>query len=137
MHWWVAPETLERARREMAAPAAAAATLTLRILRLGEPGNGARAPSDLEDFTLGAGWHERFFALREPGGLVAGALGIKEEDGRFTPMLTTLPVTLPQAPAAPPEAIRPRRTGAGKTWRTPVLPRRPPRPLPPNRRRRC
>jgi hypothetical protein len=105
VHWWVAPETLERARRQMGAPAAAA-TLTLRILRLGEPGNGARAPSDLEDFTLGAGWHERFFSLREPGGRVAGALGIKEEDGRFTPMLTSLPVTLPQAPAGWPEAIR-------------------------------
>ena len=98
VHWWVAPETLERARREVAGPADGA-TLTLRILRLDEPANGAGAPA-VEEFPLGAGWHERFFSLRAPGGRVAGALGIKDTSGRFTAMLTTLPVTLPQAPAA-------------------------------------
>ena len=97
VHWWVAPETLARARREVAGPAEAA-TLTLRILRLDEPANGAGAPA-AEEFPLGAGWHERFFSLRAPGGRVAGALGIKDAAGQFTAMLTTLPVTLPQAPA--------------------------------------
>ena len=97
VHWWVAPETLARARREAAGPADGA-TLTLRILRLDEPANGAGA-SAVEEFPLGAGWHERFFSLRAPGGRVAGALGIKDAAGQFTAMLTTLPVTLPQAPA--------------------------------------
>jgi hypothetical protein len=99
VHWWVAPEALERARRQLAAPAGAA-QLTLRFLRLDEPGGDARGATELEDFPLGAGWHEQFFSLREPGGLVAGALGIKDADGRFTPLLTSLPVALPQPPAA-------------------------------------
>jgi hypothetical protein len=99
VHWWVAPETLERARREVAAPAEGA-TLVLRILPLDDPEGGAGpAAPDPEDFTLGAGWHERFFSLRAPGGRVAGALGIKDAAGRFTAMLTSLPVALPQAPA--------------------------------------
>ena len=97
VHWWVAPETLEQARQDLAAPAVA--TLTLRILRLDEPANGDAPPAE-EDFTLGAGWHEQFLSLRAPGGRVAGALGIKDGAGRFTAMLTTLPVALPQAPAA-------------------------------------
>jgi len=99
VHWWVAPETLEGVRRRVAAPAGKA-HLTLRLLRLDEPGGGARGATDLEDFPLGAGWHERFFSLREPGGVVVGALGVKDAAGRFTPLLTSLPVALPQPPVA-------------------------------------
>lgn len=104
VHWWVAPETLERARHDVAAPAAA--TLTLRILRLDDPVNGdGPAAGEAEDFALGAGWHEQFFSLRAPGGRVAGALGIKDGAGQFTAMLTSLPVALPQAPATNGHAV--------------------------------
>jgi hypothetical protein len=132
VHWWVAPETLERARRRLAARAGTA-HLALRFLRLDGPDGGARGATDLEDFPLGAGWHEQFFSLREPGGVVVGALGVKDAAGRFTPLLTSLPVALPQplaaadlpaarpAPETRPSVSTPAKTAPGPARGTPVL----------------
>ncbi|MDD3181088.1 MAG: DUF4912 domain-containing protein [Opitutaceae bacterium] len=99
--WWVGPEAIEGARA-LCPEAAGDARLTLRILDLDKGPAGGPEAYVREDFPVGAGWQERFFSLRQPGGLVAGALGVKDADGNFLPFLTSLSVTLPEAPATLP-----------------------------------
>lgn len=96
-HWHVDAEVIAKAEREISGKPQDT-HLALRVFDVVEGDGGQRATDFREDFPANAGWHEGFFSLQNPGGSVVAALGIKNATNQFTPLVTTLPVSMPDAP---------------------------------------
>lgn len=96
-HWNLPPQDLERLR-DMAGDQATNHHLTLRLFRLPHGGASLRNAVSADDFPVGATHSDGYFSLSEPGGNVVAVLGIKNAENHFTPAVTSVRITLPEAP---------------------------------------
>jgi len=112
-HWYVPSELLASALRESGSEGES--QLALRVFDVVTSESGERMTKPREDFPAGSGWHDGFISLETPGGSVAATLGVKNARGELSPILTSLAVTLPEAPHVP--AFKP---GEAKSENFPV-----------------
>ena len=125
--WFLAPPVLEDARRA-AGEAAGEAGLTLRLERVGHAGDGDPG-ARVQDYSAGEGWNERFLSLDQAGGTIFGSLGVRDGAGGFQAWLSSVPVTLPEAPARAEEPPGGMASRSPEPERRATLPEPSPTPL--------
>ncbi len=95
--WKLDPELLLRAENVLGIPHTEAGWF-LRAFRLADPGHGPEQAFSMQDFPITGSRQETYFALSFPGGFVSAVLGVKDRNGRFSPLLRAPCVALPEAP---------------------------------------